>query len=110
MLISTQNCTSLDANMDAVIGMAGHIKLLHEARALQLQMTSLEADGNMDEEVWEQLYIALVEQGRPAWRTALQHGDTNVAWNHCAVAAEAALQALADHSPEGTSFSEGRAK
>ena len=43
LLITTQNCTSLDANMDAVTGMAGHIKLLQEVRALQLQMTSLEA-------------------------------------------------------------------
>ena len=43
LLMTTQNCTPLDANMDAISGMEGHIKLLREARALQRQMTALEA-------------------------------------------------------------------
>ena len=41
--MTTQNCTSLDANMDATTGMEGHVKQLREDRALQRQMTTLGA-------------------------------------------------------------------
>ena len=56
----------------------------------------------MDKEVWEQLFTSLAEQSRPAVSTAIQQNDTSTAWGHFVDAAEAALQILADRSPEGS--------